>query len=158
MTKKILVVLLLIGLLSCSESVDPRPYTYSQIFTGKTKKTWKLDRFIERKSGEADLQYGLDICQRDDLYVFYANEEKLYEVDNGNAICFEGDPDLLLSYTWEFNQANASLTMVLPNLFGYFLIPFTVKDVSKSDMELEIFLDEAATISYVLFFKRVDEE
>ena len=44
----------------------------------------------------------------------------------------------------EFNQANASLTMVLPNLFGYFVIPFTVKDVSKSDMELEIFLNEEA--------------
>jgi hypothetical protein len=158
MTKFFGLVLMSLVLLSCTESVEPKPYIYTEIFTGKSNKTWKLDRFIERKSGEADQQYGLDICQRDDLYVFYANEEKLFEVDNGNVICFDGDPDLLLSYTWEFNQANASLTMVLPNLFGYFIIPFTVKDVSKTDMELELFLNEEATISYVLFFKRVDEE
>ena len=64
---------------------------------------------------------------------------------------------LLVSYVWEFNQAKSTLTMVAPHIFGYFIIPFIVKDVSAREIELEIFLDEDATVSYVLIMKLVDE-
>jgi hypothetical protein len=145
---------------SCSESVEPKPYVYSQIFTGKTSKTWKLDRLVFREKGQQDEILGLSNCEKDDLYTFYANDEKLFEVDNGNVACASGEDDdgLLVSYTWEFNQANASLSMVTPHIFGYYFIPFIVKDANNKDMELEVFLDEDAKISYVLFFKLVDEE
>jgi hypothetical protein len=47
--------------------------------------------------------------------------------------------------------------MVVPHVFGYYILPFIVKEASKNSMELEIFLDEEASVSYVLFFKVVDE-
>lgn len=143
----------------CTESVEPTPYVYSKVFTGNVSKTWKIDRLIFREKGQQDEILGLANCEKDDLYTFYANDEKLFEVDNGNIACPDDEgTDLLISYNWEFNQANASLSMVTPHIFGYFFIPFIVKDANDKDMELEIFLDEEATISYVLFFKLVDED
>jgi hypothetical protein len=154
-----ILILFALSTLSCTESVEPKPYTFSQIFTGKTSKTWRVDRLIFRQQGKADENLGLSTCEKDDLYTFYANEEKLFEVDNGNFACSSEEGDgLLVSYVWEFNQAKASLTMVAPHIFGYFVIPFIVKDVSARDMELEIFLDEDATVSYVMMMKLVNEE
>jgi hypothetical protein len=151
-----LVTFLFVG---CTESVDPKPYTFSQIITGKTSKTWRVDRLIFRQQGKEDENLGLSTCEKDDLYKFYANEEKLFEVDNGNVACSSEEGDgLLVSYVWEFNQAKSSLTMVAPHIFGYFIIPFIIKDVSARSMELEVFLDEDATVSYVLMMKLVDEE
>lgn len=150
---------LLIGSLGCTESAEPKPYSYSKIFTGEVSKTWKLDRLVFREKGKTDEILGLSNCEKDDLYTFYANDEKLFEVDNGTIACAsDNGNDLLVSYVWEFNQAKASLSMVTPNIFGYFFIPFIVKDADDKAMELELFLDEDATVSYVLFFKLVDEE
>ena len=42
------------ALLSCTEEVKPKPFTYSQILTGATKKTWKLDYFVTRVVGKED--------------------------------------------------------------------------------------------------------
>jgi hypothetical protein len=143
----------------CSETAEPKPYVYSKVFTGNVSKTWRIDRLIFREKGQQDEILGLSNCEKDDLYTFYANDEKLFEVDNGNLACSEDNGGgILVSYIWEFNQANASLSMVTPHIFGNFFIPFTVKDANEKDMELEIFLDENATISYVLFFKLVDQE
>ena len=143
----------------CSETAEPKPYTYSRIFTGNKSKTWKLDRLVFREKDKQDENLGLSSCEKDDLYTFYANDERLFEVSNGSIACSDDDgADLLVSYTWQFNQANASLSMVTPHIFGYFFIPFIVKDANEKILELEIFLDEEATISYVLFFKLVDEE
>lgn len=146
------------GLLACTETKEPSPYTYSQIFTGKVSKSWKLDRLLLRESGKTDVVYSLNNCERDDLYVFYANTEKKLEVQNGSNKCDSEEDNLLVTYKWEFNQASASLSMVLPHIFGYYFIPFTVKEAKSDKMTLEIFIDEAATISYVMEFKRASEE
>lgn len=145
-------------LIGCSETKEPTPYTYTQIFTGKTSKTWKIDRVLFRESGKTDAPLSLSSCVRDDLYIFYANTEKKFDVQNGTIACSDDTDNLLISYKWEFNQASASLSMVMPHLFGPYFIPFTVKEAKSDKMTLEIFLDEAATISYLFEFKRVSED
>lgn len=152
-----LLMVLLVGI-GCTEKNEPIPYTYTQIFTGKVSKTWKLDRIKLREPGQPDATLSLATCSRDDLYTFYANEGKEFKVENGTSACAPDEDDELLTYFWEFNQGSASLSMVLPNVFGYFFIPFTVKEARESKLELELFLDEGGTVSYVLEFKLVDEE
>jgi hypothetical protein len=152
--------LVLLGLMllgSCTEEIKPKKYTYSQLLTGQNNKTWKLNRIALRQAGKEEETLSLAPCQSDDRYIFYSNDEKLYEVKNGSQKCDQEEESLLLSYEWSFTNANANLTMVIPHVFGYFLIPFIVKSIDNADMEVEVFLDEEATVSYVLFFKRTDE-
>jgi hypothetical protein len=156
--KKITIVIccaLLVG--SCTEEVKPIPYDYTKIFTGENNKVWRLDKLVLREAGETDSQLTLSSCEKDDQYIFYHNSERLFEVTNGTFDCEPGEGDVLVSYEWTFTNSSATLTMVLPHIFGNFIIPFIVKDASKNSMELEIFVNEEATISYVLFFKVIDE-
>lgn len=151
-------VIISLSVISCSEDVKPTPYEYTRIFTGQNSKTWRLTRMVGRKAGNEDVSFAINLCERDDQYTFYANEERLFEVKNGTVKCADDDDDpLLVSYIWEFNNAGASLSMVVPHIFGYFFIPFTVKSVTNDEMELEIFRNEEGTESYVLFFSKVGE-
>jgi hypothetical protein len=142
---------------SCSEEVKPITYDYTTVFTGKNNKVWKVDKLVVREQGEDDVTQSLSSCEKDDEYIFHNNAERLFEVHNGNLECASGEGDVLVSYVWAFTNSSATLTMVLPHIFGNFLIPFIVKNATDDTMELEIYLDDEATISYVLFFKAVDE-
>jgi hypothetical protein len=142
---------------SCSEDVRPTPFTFSKNFSGKTDKTWSVDKLVLRETGKKDQTVTLDACESDDLYKFYANDEKLFEVYNGNKKCATDEDDLMVTYQWSYASANANLTMVAPHIFGNFLIPFIVKKVDSDEMQLEIFLNEQNTISYLLYFKVVNE-
>jgi hypothetical protein len=147
-------------LISCSEESDPKTFDTS-VFSGRTSKTWKLAEMVARKTGRPDVpiyQLRYDPCERDDRYTFYASE-KLFEVDNRLFACGGDDSEpILIRYVWSFNSATGSLSMVLPHIFGYYFIPFTVKEISDDEMELEIFLNEEGTESYGLFFEKVSEE
>lgn len=145
--------------MSCSEETSPTPYTYTQLFTGKTSKTWAIDHVIQRKDGADDQTFTLASCEKDDRYTFYANAERLYEVSNGSLKCPADtpEPDMLVSYNWSFSNANANLTMVIPHFFGNYVIPFIVTKATASEMILEVFADEKNTISYVFYFKSVSE-
>lgn len=146
---------------SCSEEIKPKPFEASKVFSGENSKTWKLVGFVARKTGSEDFVYDLNSCVKDDRYTFYANDVKLFEVHNGNIACNGDDDDpLLVSYTWSFNNSNASLSMVVPHIFGYFFIPFTVVVVNEDEdeMELEIFINEEGTESYAMYFEVVDED
>jgi len=148
-------------LLSCTEEIQPKKYTYSQLLTGKNNKSWRIHRIILREEGEDDVILDRNDCESDDRYIFYANSEKLFEVTNGREKCQnpeEPEEDLLLSYTWSLNNANATINMVMPHLFGYYLIPFIVKEMDENDMDLELFINEEATVSYVFQFRKTDEE
>jgi hypothetical protein len=149
--------ILVIGSLSCSEEETPAPFTYTKIFTGENSKTWRISRVVLREEGKADDEISMETCERDDRYVFYNNDERLFEVTNGQSVCDSDEPHILVEYVWAFSNATATLNMVIPHFFGNFIIPFIVRDVTKKEMELEIFLDEDSTISYVFYFESTEE-
>ena len=141
---------------SCSEEVMPTPYTYSQIFSGKNSKTWQLRSILLWEEGKQDVTFTLPNCIKDDLYIFYANSEKLFEVKNGATKCDSEEADILVSDTWTFINAGATLTITIP-ILAEFNLPYIVREVDKNDMLLEIFLDFEGTQSYRLAFKSVGE-
>lgn len=146
-------------IVSCSEDPVNQLAEYTRVFSGENSKTWKMTHFYARNTDGRQVEFGFAPCASDDRYTFHANSEKLFEVTNGAFSC-EGDgtDPLLVSYTWAFNSANASLSMVLPHVFGYFFIPFTVKSVTEDEMELEIFVNEDGTESYALILESIDED
>ena len=155
---KIALYLFAIGIAtSCSETVEPRPFTYSQIFSGKSSKTWKLKSIAFIEKDKPDQTFSLSNCLADDRYVFYANGERLYQVEDGTNKCSFSDPDILVSDTWSFVNATASLTIILPFLAD-FPLPYIVKEVDNSKMVLEIYLDEAGTQSYQMTFNALTEK
>lgn len=134
---------------ACHESVDPKPYTYTQIFTGTTSKSWKASSVIIMKDGADDLNYTLYSCDKDDLYTFYANSENKFEYKNGNISC-ETEPTntVLLRDSWSYISASATLLMYFPPLAGGSQLPFIVHQASASTLVLDIFADEKNTIRY----------
>jgi hypothetical protein len=146
------IILLTIGLISCSEEIAPTPYTYSQIFSGKEKKTWIFESIVLWEEDKSEVTLTLDNCISDDLYIFYADSEKKYEVTNGATKCATGEPDLLLTDTWSFINGGATLNIILPFLSDLTL-PYIVREVSNTNMLLEIFIDQENTQSYRIAFK-----
>jgi hypothetical protein len=147
---------LLLAFANCTEQVKPTPYTYSKILTGEANKVWAIEKVLQRKTGTDDQTISLSNCEKDDRYTFYANDERLFEVTNGLLKCAD-ENDMLVSYNWSLNNATATLTMVVPHVFGNFIIPFIVTKAEKNSMVLEVFADANNTISYVLYFKLIDE-
>jgi hypothetical protein len=150
-------------LAGCSKKNEPVPYTYSKIFSGDTKKSWKLTRLAYKEQGKADVNYSasdldqiLGTCVTDNLYTFYANPEKTFQITEGATKCNATDPDVYLSDTWSFNNATASLSMVFPVLSSS-KTPYIVLDASSTEMNTEIFVDANNTISYTIHFAAVNE-
>lgn len=143
--------------LSCSEEVVSTPYTYTQIFSGKNSKTWVYKSIILWQKDKPDTNFGLPSCIRDDRYIFYSNAEKLFEVTNGPTKCAPEEPNIIISDTWAFINAGATLNMTIPFL-AEFNLPFIVREVSKKNMLLEIFLDFEGTQSYRIAFESIDEK
>lgn len=157
-TALFLPVLIFLGTaIACSEEVTPKPNTYTKVLTGETSKTWDLTKLQAREKNKKVTTYNLSPCQGDDRYTFYANAERLYEVTNGRVSCDTEEEDLLVSYVWEFNSATATINMVLPHLFGNFIVPFTVLEIDDDDMVLELFLNDDAATAYILHFTVIDE-
>lgn len=146
----------LLSTFSCTEEVKPKPFEYSKLFTGANSKTWAITRAVIREKGK-ESELTLTSCEKDDRYIFYANEEKLFEVSNGVTKCDEEEDALLVSYVWGFSNANASLTMVIPHIFGNFIIPFIVKKADDDEMELEVYADLENTVSYGVYFQVVGQ-
>lgn len=144
-------------LISCTEDVKPTPFSYTQIFSGKTSKTWKIKTIAFIEVDRPVQILSVNACLLDDLYIFYANEERLFEIKDGTIKCDKKDPDLLISDTWSFVNATASLSIILPFLAD-FALPYIVKEVDKNDMTLEIYLDDEGTQSYQMKFKAIEEK
>ena len=145
----------LIVAVGCSEEFTPTPYTYSKIFTGENNKTWKIKLFEQTLDGKVVDRF-LPSCLTDDRYVFYANTEHSSQAISGTRKCFDEEADVTTS-NWSFNNANATLIMVLP-LFGDDPLPLILREADEDDMEGELFFDEAATESYRIHFEATDEE
>lgn len=136
----------LLALGSCSETPEPKPLTYTQLLTGTEKKTWTLTSFeiIDEGQGTGAIPASNlfnNNCEADDQFVFYANEERKYEYTNGPTKCNTTEPDILLTDTWSFTNANATLEFAFPVLSSGRL-PFIVKSLTSSSMTIEIYLGD----------------
>ncbi len=138
-----LIVLLVIG--ACSEDVLPTPYNYTKIFTGETSKTWKLKFLEQTLNGDVEETFNVS-CGSDDQYTFYSNAERAYKVTTGTKKCGSDEADAI-DDSWSFNNASATLTMILP-FFSDSSLPFIVREAKKNKLELEFFLDQENTSSY----------
>ena len=144
-----------LGALSCTEENIPKPFVYSKVFTGDISKTWKV-KFLEvTTKGQVDDTFTLP-CDADHQYTFYANAERAFKVTAGANKCSDTDADVI-NDAWGFNNATATLSMVLP-FFTSSSLPFIVREAKKNKMELEIFLDEANTSSYRIHFEPTQED
>jgi hypothetical protein len=155
--KSLIVCLSFMIILSCSEEQQPQPLEYYKIITGKTKKTWKMSTIQWTGEGKDDINYSLNSCLRDDLYVFYANTERLYEVTNGASKCASDEPDTIISDEWSFVNATATLTIIFPLLSDNSL-PFYVEKVTAKEMVLQIYVDDESKYSYKITLQSVSEE
>lgn len=142
-------------IISCSEEVKPTPYEYTKVFTGENSKTWKVKFLEQTLNGEIADRFTVT-CAADDQYTFYANAERTQEVATGSKKCGDNEPDLITD-SWSFNNASATLLMVIPFLADSSL-PMLVKEVSKDKLVLEIFFDQSNTESYRIHFESTHEE
>lgn len=141
----LLIPVLLGGLFSgCTEKIEPTPSSYSQLLTGTEKKTWKivsLQIFDEGQgSGVIPLQNAVSPCAADDLYTFYANDERKLELNESSLKCSASNPDLLLTDSWTLVNANATLEFPLRILGGTF--PWTIKNLTASVLTIEYYFPD----------------
>ena len=146
---------------SCSEKFEPKPFTYTQLLTGKEKKSWQLAGLEIREEGKIVGRLFPDQflrqCVYDDLYVFYANEEKLLQVDEGFLKCDPADSQIFVESRWAFSNANATLEMIVPWL-APFPLPFVVQELSEDELSIEIWLDLENIESYRIIFTEIETE
>ncbi|WP_460638555.1 hypothetical protein [Larkinella harenae] len=130
----------------CSEKLEPKPLTYSQLLTGTEKKVWRLVSFEvideDQKSGVIPIQNaGLSACRLDDEYVFYAGSEHKFEYNNGSSKCSANEAAVLFEDTWSFVNGNATLEFVIP-IFAGSVLPYTVRNLTETSMTVEIYFDK----------------
>ncbi|MDB5243496.1 MAG: hypothetical protein JWP57_4121 [Spirosoma sp.] len=142
----LLILVLFSGLFAnCSEKFEPKPVTYSQLLTGTEKKTWRLVSLQVFDNGQTGgvipiTQSGLDACEYDDLYTFYANDEHKFEVSEGASKCNAADPDVFVTDTWTLINADASLEFIFPILGGKY--PWTIKNLTTSVLTMEYYFSD----------------
>jgi hypothetical protein len=155
--RRIAIASLFLLLVACSEDVKVIKPAYSKVFTGNTKKSWKITGLKWTGEGKDDISYSLRPCEKDDLYTFYANNEKLYEVSNGAIKCSSDEADLLVSDVWSFINATSTLTAIFP-LLSDSALPFFVRKITSKEMTLEIYIDQDNKYSYQITMQSVSEE
>jgi hypothetical protein len=149
-----IITILLLTASSCSEEEVPAPNPYSKVFTGVNSKTWKV-KFLEQTfNGKIEDTFNVP-CATDDNYTFYANAERAYKAVTGTQKCSADEPSVI-DNSWSFNNASATLSMVLP-FFSENSLPFIVREAKKNNMILEIFLDNENTSSYRVHFESTNE-
>ena len=144
---------LMAGLSSCSEDVEPKPATYTQLLTGETSKNWRLTtvQILEGGTVDASIPASAFGCVGDDIYTFFANAEKTFQVKEGNSKCEADDPDLVAENNWSMVNANATLTFIVP-LLADGPLPFIVKELTANELTVEIYLGDPDDTSYRLVF------
>ena len=139
---------------SCSEKIEPTPFDYTKIFSGETSKTWKLKSIAFKNAGDPDWKL-TEPCWSDDSYTFYRDDERKFEFETGSVKCDPSEEPYVIIDTWSFSNASATLYFVIP-ILADFPLPYTVIDVDKNDLELQIFFDDAGSQSYQLKFESED--
>lgn len=136
-------IVLLLANMACREEFVPEPFTYSQLLTGKVSKTWKMTgiSIFEDGSPTQNIPLPENDCAFDDQYVFFANEEKRYEILNAALKCDETEGDIVVTDVWAFSNANATLEIILPILTTESRLPFIVKSLKEDRLTMEIYFD-----------------
>lgn len=148
----LLIAFLITGLFSgCSEKLDPKPFTYSQLLTGTTSKTWRLTGIRVIENGNVQRVNVANNCVFDDLYVFHNDDVKTFEVNEGASKCDPADPDIFVQDTWSLVNATASLTFAIPILTGQATYPFIIKSLTETELVVEIYF-ETDNASYRFIF------
>jgi hypothetical protein len=140
--KSYIVIGCLLGLLACSETVTVVPFTYPEVFTGKTSRSWTIRNYQLLRDGKGTLTGGLSSCESDNTYTFYNTPERTYQITDGSKKCNASDPNVLVDSSWSFINSTATLTIVMP-LFSESPLPFIVKEVDDTKMVLDIYLDDS---------------
>jgi hypothetical protein len=135
------IVIFLMVISSCSEKLEPKPQTYSQLLTGSTSKTWKLTAIELIEGDSPPYAFSLPACISDDLYVFYAGEGNFYQVLEGPTKCDPEDEDIYLEDTWSLVNATATLNFIFP-LLASIRLPFIIKKLTETNLIIEIYFDE----------------
>lgn len=141
---------------SCSEELEPTPFTFSKYFSGENSKTWKIEYFEETLDGEVLDRFSVS-CSTDDQFTLYSTSDRALEIKTGSKRCNEDEPSTLLD-TWSYKSSTATLIMMVPAFTIDGSLPFIVREVDSDEMTLEIFFDEAGTGSYRIHFEAIDEE
>lgn len=147
---------LLVALAACTENVKVVPFTYPEVFTGKTKQGWTIRSVQLLQVGKGTLTFNLDPCITDDLYIFYNNPERTYQVTDGATKCNAGDPDVIVDSSWSFINSTAALTIIVPILSDSAL-PFIVKEADNTKLVIDIYFDDNKS-NYRINFKTAQLE
>lgn len=143
----------------CSEKIEPKPTTYSQLLTGTTKKTWRAVSFQIIDDGDASpvtpiSQSGVDRCIYDDYLTFYADSEHKLEASEGPSKCASNAPDIYLTDSWDLVNATASLTFYIPVLDGKYVT--TLKTLTANSFTVELYFQDI-NASYRFTFNPVSQ-
>jgi hypothetical protein len=128
----------------CSEKFEPTPLTYSQLLSGTTSKTWKLTGYSIVEPGKQPLTIDVndpddpDYCIYDELYTFYADEGRTFEISQGDDKCIDG-PDIYYTGSWSIVNANATINFGTP-IFG--IGGYTIKRLNDRSMTVELFVNQ----------------
>jgi len=147
----------LTGMISCTEEVKPTPYEYAKVFTGVHSKTWKV-KFLEQTLNGDVIDTFTVPCATDDQYTFYANPEHAYQAKTGSNKCNAVPEADVITDSWDFNNASATLLMILPFFDATSRLPFIVLEAKKDKMVVEIFITEKNTESYRMHFEATNED
>jgi hypothetical protein len=152
----ILTIILFAFIMSCSEHPEPVPYDFTKKFTGDVKRGWTIRSYQYLEEGKGTQTGRLDDCLADDLYIFFANEERRMEMRDSHQKCNADDPDLITEGTWGFSNSGATLTMPFP-LLSNGPVPFILREMEADHMTLEIFFNDDKS-SYRFNFRSAEIE
>lgn len=141
----------------CSEKIEPKPSTYSQLLTGTDKKSWKMVSVQIIDDGNSSgvipaSQLNADPCITDDLLTFYADAERKLEASEGATKCSASSPDIYLTDDWTIVNATASLTFYIPLLDGKYIA--TIKNLTATVLTVELYFGDI-NASYRFTFNSV---
>ena len=158
--KRIVIILLSFGAWGCTEQIEPTPLTYTKLLSGESSKAWIMTAYQIREKDKPTISVPVpfgpeDACVFDDQYVFSANEERSFTINEGASKCDPNDPDIFITDNWSMVNATATLNFVVPILFSGSL-PFTVHKLTEKQLEVDFFFEEFS--SYRFIFKHVENE
>lgn len=144
---------------ACREQIEVKPNTYSKLLTGENSKSWRIIGLQYRENGKPlssiDVSSG-NFCDLDDIFIFYANFERRFVIDEGTLKCNDEDPQILLDDSWSLVNATGSLEFVIP-IFGFFKYPWVVQELTEDRLVTEIFFGDELELSWRVVFRAVDE-